>query len=341
MPKGFAPVSFTAVSADQYWLLGTAPCSNPVCTSIVGTTDGGAHFSGVPAPQVPLSGAGLTGQQDGNGIDTLRFADALDGYAFGTGGDQFWDTHDGGSTWAAPGFMSGRSLLAFGTGAGFAFALVGSCQSGTCSNVVVERSPVHTDNWSSLAVPLPSGISGLASMAVHGTDLWVSATTGAAQANQVLVMSTSSGAGFTTGQSPCFSGLGGTLSATSAQVVWAVCPTGMLAEVFRSADGGRTWAGLGSNTGEVSNGAVLAAASDSTAVLAPGGATQLLRTTDGGSTWSPVPGTGSGSLGWSWAGFTTPTTGAALRSSSGPASGEQLWRTTDGGASWSGPVSFG
>ena len=81
VPSGFDPVSFTAVSPSEYWLLGDAPCSNPVCTSIVRTTDGGSHFVGLPAPASPL----LEGQGSSTGINTLRFADDLDGYAFATG----------------------------------------------------------------------------------------------------------------------------------------------------------------------------------------------------------------------------------------------------------------
>ena len=97
VPSGFDPLSFTAISADQYWLLGEAPCSNPVCTSIVRTTDGGAHFVGLPAPTAPIT-------TTGGGINTLRFADTLDGYAFATGpGGEFWDTHDGGEQWVAAG----------------------------------------------------------------------------------------------------------------------------------------------------------------------------------------------------------------------------------------------
>ena len=50
------------------------------------------------------------------------------------------------------------SLLAFGTGAGYAFALVGSCQNGTCADVVLERSPVSSEHWTPLTVPVPSGV---------------------------------------------------------------------------------------------------------------------------------------------------------------------------------------
>ncbi|HET9059878.1 MAG TPA: hypothetical protein VFN61_08145, partial [Acidimicrobiales bacterium] len=65
------------------------------------TTDGGAHFVGVPAPQAPLVSGGAA--SPGSAIDTLRFADALDGYAFASGpGGPLWETHDGGAQWSQP-----------------------------------------------------------------------------------------------------------------------------------------------------------------------------------------------------------------------------------------------
>lgn len=193
VPSGFDPVSFTAISPSEYWLLGDAPCANPVCTSIVRTTDGGSHFVGIPAPTSPViegTGASTTG------VNTLRFADGADGYAFATGpGGAFWDTHDGGEQWAQPGFLAGRELLGFGTGGGYALAVVGTCADGSCSAVTLERAPVTSDRWSALSVPVPDGSDQLVSMAVHGSELWISVTTSARQANQLLVAGAGSGRG--------------------------------------------------------------------------------------------------------------------------------------------------
>ena len=346
VPSGFDPVSFTAISSNDYWLLGDAPCANPVCTSIVRTTDGGSHFVGLPAPTSPViegSGASTTG------INTLRFADDVDGYAFATGpGGAFWDTHDGGGHWAQPGFVTGRELLGFGTGAGYAFALVGTCQNGGCSGVKLERSTVASEQWSALSVPVPDGTDQLVSMAVHGSDLWFSVTTSASRANQLLVAGTGSGARFTSYQSPCFSGLGGSIQASSADVLWAMCPTGMMAQAFRSDDGGSQWKEL-SATGELENSALLAPAGDTTALIQPASQGQILRTDDGGATWQSISSAGASGSWWSWIGFTDSSTGSGLDQSDAPANWpwpdgpfpEQLWRTSDGGASWSGPVPIG
>jgi len=349
VPAGFDPVSFTAISASEYWLLGDALCNNPVCTSIVRTTDGGANFVGLPAPVAPLATVPDLAPT-GAGINTLLFADTLDGYAFSTGpGGAFFDTHDGGEQWAQPGFLAGRELLAFRTGAGYALALAGACPNGSCSSLVLERSRVGSDDWVGLPVPVPAGADQVAAMAVHGSDLWFSVTTAATQANQLLVASSNSGTTFATFKSPCFAGLGGTIDASSSTVLWAVCPTGMLAAAFRSTDGGAQWRPM-SSAGEMDNSAQLAPASATMAVLEQGSQGPVLRTEDGGATWQTVYPSANGAWSWNWIGFTDSNTGSALRSEAnapanwpwpnGP-SPEQLWRSTDGGTTWTGPVSFG
>jgi len=349
VPASFDPVSFTAISASEYWLLGDALCKNPVCTSIVRTTDGGANFVGLPAPVAPLATTSEVAPTAG-GVNTLLFADPLDGYAFSTGAaGAFFDTHDGGEQWARPGFLTGRELLGFGTGGGYALALEDTCPNGSCSSLVLERSPVGSDDWVGLPVPVPAGADQVATMAVHGSDLWFSVTTAATQSNQLLVASTNSGTTFASYTSPCFAGLGGTIEASSSTVLWAVCPTGMLAEVFRSTDGGARWSPL-SSAGEMENSAQLAAASATTAVLEQGSQGPVLRTDDGGATWQTVYPSANGAWYWHWTGFTDSSTGSALRSEAnapanwpwpnGP-SPEQLWRSTDGGKTWTGPVSFG
>ncbi|MGD0811926.1 MAG: hypothetical protein ABSA91_19790 [Acidimicrobiales bacterium] len=349
VPAGFDPVSFTAISASEYWLLGDAVCNNPVCTSIVRTTDGGAKFVGLPAPVAPLATTSDVAPTAG-GINALLFADTVDGYAFSTGpGGAFFDTHDGGEKWAQPDFLTGRELLAFGTGAGYALALAGNCPNGSCSSLVLERSPVGSDDWEVLPVPVPAGADQVAAMAVHGSDLWFSVTTAATQSNQLLVVSSNSGTTFATYKSPCFAGLGGTIDAASPTVLWAVCPTGMLAEAFRSTDGGAQWSTL-TSAGELGNSTQLAPASATTAVLEQGSQSPVLRTKDGGVTWQTVYPSANGAWYWNWIGFTDDNTGSALRSeASAPAdwpwpngpSPEQLWRSTDGGTTWTGPVSFG
>ena len=226
VPVGFDPVSFTAISASEYWLLGDALCKNPVCTSIVRTTDGGANFVGSPAPVAPLATTSDVAPTAG-GINTLLFAETLNGYAFSSGAHgAFFDTHDGGEQWAQPGFLAGRELLAFGTGAGYALVLVGTCPNGSCSSLVLERSPVGSDDSVGLPVPVPAGADQVATMAVHGSDLWFSVTTAATQSNQLLVASINSGTTFATYQSPCLAGLGGAIVYALAECALGGVPDG-------------------------------------------------------------------------------------------------------------------
>ena len=342
VPSGFDPVSFTAVSADEFWLLGDAPCTNAVCTSIVRTTNGGTSFVGLPAPAAPLD----VGSSSSGRIDTLRFADPLDGYAYDTHpGGAFWDTHDGGHQWSEPDFLAGRELLAFGTGAGYAFALVGSCQQDSCSSMALERSPVSSDSWAPLNVPVPATADPVLTMSVHGPNLWISVTTSQSSPNQLLLAGTDAGATFATYASPCYSGLGGVLEAASSQAVWAVCPTGMLAGLWLTDDGGAHWQQL-SSAPQLPNSAMVAPGSASSAIVAPAPQGGLLATTDAGTNWQTVS-AGSAGYSWSWAGFTDASTGSALEVEGQPPAGwpwpngpapEQLWRTADGGLTWSGPV---
>src|SRR5580658_1050206 len=102
VPSGFRPASVTFVSASLGWVLGSAPCTHKPCTSIVRTTDGGRHWAGIPAPRFELATFAGT-----RGLDRLRFADASDGFAFGS---QLWATHNGGASWhrvtAVPGYIT-------------------------------------------------------------------------------------------------------------------------------------------------------------------------------------------------------------------------------------------
>src|SRR5271167_2360425 len=79
VPAGFAATSVTFVSADEAFVLGTAPCAHAPCTSIVRTLDRGATWVGLPAPAVPVGEPGLTSAPIVWGI---RFAAPEHGFVF-------------------------------------------------------------------------------------------------------------------------------------------------------------------------------------------------------------------------------------------------------------------
>jgi photosystem II stability/assembly factor-like uncharacterized protein len=325
---GFDPISFTAVSDNDYWVLGSVPCRRGRCTSILRTTDNGGTFVSLPTP--PLKVANAAGVQP-----TLRFADRVDGFAFVPGvGGVLYATHDGGATWHR---LALGSVLGFATGAGNVYVVSARCSLQRCTRYRFERSPVSADRWRAAAMPFtPNG--SIVDLTAHGQGIWLLGTPVGKERSRSdeLARSTDGGATFVTGRGPCYPDLGGELAPTSARVVWAVCPTGTLAGAWRSVDGGVTFAQLRSP--ELANSATLAPASREVAVLARGGPSPLLRTKDGGVTWTRAL-TPPGATFWAWIGFTDADVGAALVQTRYQASAkvelEELWRTRNGGADWS------
>lgn len=314
VPPAFQPVSFTAVSEQDFWLLGTMPCPQGRCSAILRTEDGGRSFVRVHAPVLPTSGT----------TPELRFANRLDGFAFVRWRGLFYATHDGGTSWKR--LALGR-ILAFATGAGNSYVV---------TTRRFERSPVSADAWRATPLPFPSDGSPL-ELEAHGASLWLLGTRRSnGRTVGELARSRDAGRTFAALTSPCVAGLGGELAPVSASVVWAVCPTGMLAGALRSTNGGIGFVRL--RTPALANSAQIVPASESTAVLDRGGVGRLLRTTDGGNTWR-APKTPGQVLDVLWAGFTDSRVGAALVQTrydvSTKTQATALWRTADGGATWS------
>ena len=311
----FEPLSFTAVSARDFWLLGTAPCRRGRCTAIRRTTDGGRTFAAVHAPALPTSG----------NTPELRFADRLDGFAFVPWRGLFYATHDGGASWRR---VSLGRVLGFATGAGRVFV---------ATSRSLESSPISRDGWVSRPLPFTTDGSPVGLTAQY-SRLWVLGTRAGNRPSSLdeLARSTDAGRTFATAAGPCVPGLGGELAPTRSAVVWAVCPTGMSAGAWRSTNGGTTFSPV--RTPALVNSAQIAPASVTTAVLVRGVGGRLLRTTDAGETWhSPrTPGRATAVL---WVGFTDARVGSALVQTGYDASAKTevtaLWRTIDGGATWS------
>ncbi len=250
VPTGFQPESFTAISEFTWWLLGTAPCGGHSCTAIVQTTDGGPHFTRIPAPPTTQ-------------VSNVRFADGSNGYAFG---QQLWSTHNGGASWTQ--LRLGASVGDLAIADGYVYAIAFRKGHGK-----LMRSAVGEDAWSAL-----KGVG-------HGylSGLWVEGATVFIQSGSHLLVSTNQGnhfrrVGGVRNAGDC-SYDGGTLA------LWALCTTGMAPdEVLLSGNSGDTFTAAA----QVPDGPIDAfAAATGTAAVAAGQG-PLFRTTNAGASWTRV-----------------------------------------------------
>jgi photosystem II stability/assembly factor-like uncharacterized protein len=339
------------VSATQGFVLGTAPCANPVCTSLVRTTDGGAHWAGIPAPTDALAPATNPSTA---GVSTVRFADALDGWVFGP---DLWSTHDGGATWTHVTTGPGTgSVVDVEAASGHVDAVSEQCvgQTGTCRAQLWVGS-VGSDAFS----PGPAFALGTATpseplLALHGTSGYL-ITQGSAPGTWALLVTTD-GTTWTPEPGPCAAAFTlDSIAPLSASCALALCAGDGAAgstqkSVLATTDNGRTWAPQGSPAPLGGDGGQLAAASPTTlAVATSSAATWIYRSTDGGATWSTALQLDDGGAGWGDVGFTDAVHGLAvhqpaarLQGTSGVPTGPDpatLFLTGNGGATWS-PVSF-
>lgn len=298
VPSGFGPQSFTAISELSWWLLGSAPCSSPPCTSIVRTTNGGRTFVGIPAPRTQR-------------VSQLRFADTKDGFAYGP---DLWVTHDGGGQWN-PVPMPGE-VRELAIGGGYVYAIVENTSTGAGQ---LMRSLTNADVWS--ALPAAGDAS---------SGLWVQGSEVLLESSNQLRVSQDNGQSFATYRVP--PSVTCQFEEPEPPVVWAHCATGMLSGTWRSAAGGASFAAIGGkDLPELPNSAAFGSASATTAVV---GYNQLYRTADGGATWTRVTGP-TGITWWQYLGFTDATHGVAIGYvGSEQSSNERLYYTTDGGASY-------
>ena len=310
IPQAFQATSFTAVSLHQWWVSGTARCLTGfgTCAAILRTTDGGAGFVGIPSPPVALGA-----------VSQLRFANALDGYAFGPG---LWETADGGSTWVAI-TMPGQ-VTELEAADGEAYALVTATDSSNSTSTELMAAAVGSGPWHQVATPSPLGFG--AQFTVSGPNLYVLGGNGSPD----LWYSADQGAQFSQRVDPCTAGLGGSLSAAAdgTPTLWAACTTGTMAQGMRSTNGGVTWQ-VATAAGGFPNSLRLAAATASVALASPvseGDSGALARTTNGGSSFSVVlPGSSASAV--TWAGFSDPANAYAILTGS-------LFESSDGGATW-------
>ena len=319
------PWAVSAVSGSQVWVLGTVGCGENQCPAVVfGSQDGGRAWSRLATPGVMVGWPGTIGV-DRVEVSGLTFADPLNGWMWGPG---LWSTHDGGRTWTD--LRPAGSVLSVKTSNGTVWVLTGDCVGGPpCRSYALRRAPVARDSL--VGIALPARLTGMApALAVSGRRVVLLDNTDPAPGHDmsVLLSSPDGGAHWNRRPGPCFRDFGGGLWLV-ADVVWAVCPTGMLAGIwrstndgpFRSADGrSRPWPNFVS---------VVATGPD-TAVAASFG---VFRTTDAGAHWQSSRSGHSTDGGARWFSFSfpDPREGWGLVNDDGTVS---LVRSIDAGRSW-------
>jgi hypothetical protein len=319
VPRGFEPVSMTFVSASEGWVLGTAPCTQQPCTSVVRTIDGGRSWIGIPAPRYPLAAPGSD-----QGLAGLRFANALDGFAFGS---QLWVTHDGGATWRhVP--MPGR-IGDLETSAGVVYAAVMT----GANAVTIYQSPASGGRW----IPVPGlpakvpGDAGPGMITLHGPAAWI-----------ILgdrLYASQTGRTFVAEPVSCGSDYGiVSVAAYSTRQLTLLCVGGPAMGsagkvLLASSDGGARFTRSGVPPLGGDNFDQLAQPTAEHIFIATfSGATWLDVSGNGGRTWSQQLRLLNGGLPWSDFGFTTSRQGAAIEGN--PAQGSRMYMTWNAGLAW-------
>lgn len=317
--KGFDPISFTAVSLDRWWVLGSVSCSRGRCPVMLATSNGGASFTRVAAPSGISVSFGTT--------SGVRFVTASDGWAFGPG---LWSTTDGGDSWKAHATPGTTTDVEAGDGRVFGLA----CSHDSCS--------LFSPNSSGFAV-LKTGLKAGASLSVSGPTVVVSNGPASSTGDKpvTFLVSSSGGKGFTFRGSPCYPGLGGRafVAISGGGDLWAACPTGMMAQAKRSENDGRTWSAI-TGAVEFSNGLGIAPVSAKTALVWPYANSDALGlTTNGGASFRTSLKAPSGGV-VLWAGFSDPSRAYCLIATSSSSYSNELWESSNSARSWH-RVTFG
>ena len=328
VPAGFTATSVTFVSAQEAFVLGTAPCSHAPCTSIVRTLDRGASWRGLPAPAVPLSSPG------GTGVWGIRFATPEHGFVFGDG---LWETTDGGQHWTSAAYP-GVPVLSLAVVDGQVLALTATCtaQGGCAESGTLLRRPLAGGAWTQVTQVPAAGITDPTDMIA--TQAGVAAVLDGSE----VAVTSNGGVTITRHPTPC-----GTTTMMRGVSVAVIAPYGLallctgqgytghtVKTVYTSGNLGATWIKAGM-PGSAGDGGTIAAASPAQLVIATASAASwLCYSGDGAAQWQTVRTEPDGGQGWADLGFTTASDGVVIHGPASKGFAGQLMLTQDGGLTW-------
>jgi len=328
VPSGFTATSVTFVSAQEAFVLGTAPCPNAPCTSIVRTLGRGASWRGLTAPLVPLSSPG------GTGVWGIRFAMPEHGFVFGDG---LWESTDGGQHWASAAYPGG-SILSLAAIDGQVLALTATCsvQAGCAQPGTLWRRPLAGGAWSQVTQVTASGTADPTDMIATQAGM------AAVLDGHDVVVTSNGGITITRHLTACT-----TAAITPESSVAVIAPDGLalmcigqgfmghtVKTVYISGDLGGTWVQAGMPPTAGDGGAIAAANPGELVIATASGASWLDYSGDGAAQWQTVVTEPDGGQGWADLGFTTASDGGVIRGPAARRFAGQLMLTEDGGLAW-------
>lgn len=331
VPANFEPVSASFLSPARGVVLGGAGCAGGhACRArLAATTDGGAHWHYLKAPDVRLFNIAGNSLTQASRVDGVVFTSRRNGWLYGPG---LYATHDGGAHWRRIS-LGGDIVPSLGGG-----VVTMAASSGTAYAVVspdpfhgkrdeLYRSPAGRNAWARVGRMTAE----LATFAVSGRAAWF-ATGAGSSLSATHLWATADGVHWHRYPLGCPGsyGLQSIAAASTSHVVFLCTGESSIAntakEVLRSVNGGKTEHLIGpAPTGGI--GGVIAVPPHRSKVITLAPEYFLYRSADGGKTWKQVL---SGTA-WNSLSYVSRTVGWVVLSSGGHG---QLLRTTDAGRTW-------
>jgi hypothetical protein len=348
-PPGPLVEDLTWVSDTHGWaLVGQGTCGQTACADVLTTTDGGSVWNQIGSIAATLSDCVGCGTP---GVSHIRFANDLDGYAFGP---DLFVTTDGGITWSQE---DGPYVAALEPAGGtiMRVAYNGTGCPGPC-DLTIQTAPAGADVWRSLTTPFQGDAVQLVRQGLDDAYVAVfeNPAGGAGSAHATLMISDDDGATWSTRADPCVD-VGGdeydtaALAAAPGPALAVLCQDRfqqLNVYVAVSLDGGAQFVQR-PLIPAVSGSEELAMTSASSIFVAfsssPGtGTTQyiLLSSADGGGSWQQAASDTEESAGnppppdSTFLGFESSLVGRWV------VGGDILWQTADGGGQWVRDLSY-